>query len=1281
MPNIFALPLSPVANEIGEIVAIPYVPDLPDPHLLLLKANLQGETLSIDLLKQRAADKPSRQASFRFDSPTSEVIVDDAGGLVDSVDHPPIAHAQRRFTGIRTWAGLAAVTSPEAAAGFPILHTGAAMQVTTLNQYYYKPLAAPFFVGDSRRSYYVACQPATTTVMRAIKTPSAASPPLGPSIFSSAALQTTVTLTGAAVSDPSPWIRAKARTLSYASAAAVESMAEPPLARTMLSPALAQIIDARISLGMEPVTVSTVSTTFTPFFHPFVGDFTTALNKYGLDGLFSLEIQGLTLADRQPFKARYAPDPERVTNADLVEAVDFSAGSPFGVHNTELFLHLPLMLQAIQVQNGRPDLGLAWGSRVLDLLGAETDPADAWKYLPFRQDRHTPSFGELLDALSGPADDPRRGEALAQIEASQLYPFQPFRIARLRPDAMKKYAFLQVFNARFELADQHFARYTPEDVSIALMHYLVLEAALGPRPEVLPAQMVPDKTYAELRPHLDAAGDAVLTVESKLGALAAMTAPVASPAAQSTRLRLTATRYFGLSPNAKLLELWDKVADRLHKIRNGLTIDGVRRPLPVFGPRIDPGMLVQAAAAGTDLSSAAAAAGGVLRPSRRFPTLLRMARERIERLNAINAALLSTLKEKDAEKLAAMRTRHEGEMMVFIGESRQLQVEEAQRALPTLRAQRDAAMIRWRNFRQQLGFDDLAEPKTNMDTGEVEETGQREATRAFRLVEGASGSITLTTPTDPTGTTLASARLEIQAGRILDREREELLMSFGAAAAQGLSAHLEAVAGLLKVIPMFEAAVKPLGLGAAVAIGGPTIAAISEAAAKEASGVASLFGFLSTAAGRQATFLWRERDFALQLNLAAADALHIDQQIIAAQKTLNVRLKEQQINAEQAERNAQVLEFLKGKFSNEDFYLTMIGQLTALQKQAWTAALDKLNEARTAFAFDFTPGAVPPLPPNLWEAPKGLLSGEALALAAHQLESAYVAADKGRLELTRNFSLKQVNPFALMRLRETGSCQFSLPEALFDLDNPGHLNRRIVSVRLSIPAVAGPYAPVHATLRLVESSVRISANETIAPELPPGAAIIVTSTGRDDSGQFQSGAADDRYGPFEGGGAHSTFQIDLPKEFRQFPYRTMADIIVTLQFRADPGGPPRPAPGAAIDAMQLEAARNGAFQLLSLRYDFPEAWRIYERAPDRPIKIRVNGRHLPYPFRNSQVTSGLVLWAKPDIPVTEEEIRTADSVTVTGGQAVDDIPTWELAFDAAGPEREEAYIFVGYKLA
>src|SRR5690606_27602885 len=161
----------------------------------------------------------------------------------------------------------------------------------------------------------------------------------------------------------------------------------------------------------------------------------------------------------------------------------------------------------------------------------------------------------------------------------------------------------------------------------------------------------------------------------------------------------------------------------------------------------------------------------------------------------------------------------------------------------------------------------------------------------------------------------------------------------------------------------------------------------------------------------------------------------------------------------------------------------------------------------------------------------GLLAGERLALDLRRMEVAQLDHDRRELELTKRVSLRLLNPAALLDLRETGSCEFKVPEVAFDLDHPGHYFRRIKTVSLSIPAVAGPNVSVGAMLTLLEDSTRIDASLT-------GGYVrsdedsrfrddwaetqwIATSRGRDDSGMFELQLRDEKLLPFEGAGAIS----------------------------------------------------------------------------------------------------------------------------------------------------------------
>ena len=81
------------------------------------------------------------------------------------------------------------------------------------------------------------------------------------------------------------------------------------------------------------------------------------------------------------------------------------------------------------------------------------------------------------------------------------------------------------------------------------------------------------------------------------------------------------TLYFCIPRNDKLLGYWDTVADRLFKIRHCMNIDGIVRPLALFDPPIDPGMLVKAAAAGIDIGSIVSGLSQPVGPVGRCPLI------------------------------------------------------------------------------------------------------------------------------------------------------------------------------------------------------------------------------------------------------------------------------------------------------------------------------------------------------------------------------------------------------------------------------------------------------------------------------------------------------------------------------------------------------------------------------------------------------------------------------------------------------------------------------------
>ena len=165
-------------------------------------------------------------------------------------------------------------------------------------------------------------------------------------------------------------------------------------------------------------------------------------------------------------------------------------------------------------------------------------------------------------------------------------------------------------------------------------------------------------------------------------------------------------------------------------------------------------------------------------------------------------------------------------------------------------------------------------------------------------------------------------------------------------------------------------------------------------------------------------------------------------------------------------------------------------------------------------------------------------------------------------------SLRQLNPVALLTLKATGTCQVTIPEWLYDFDCPGHYMRRIKSVALSIPSVVGPYISVNCTLSLLRSSPRKSPLSRDGEYARQGSGddrfvdyigsvqSIVTSGASNDSGLFETNLRDERFLPFEGVGAESTWKLDLPKDSPALDYATISDVILHIRYIARQGVDP-----------------------------------------------------------------------------------------------------------------------------
>jgi hypothetical protein len=428
-----------------------------------------------------------------------------------------------------------------------------------------------------------------------------------------------------------------------------------------------------------------------------------------------------------------------------------------------------------------------------------------------------------------------------------------------------------------------------------------------------------------------------------------------------------------------------------------------------------------------------------------------------------------------------------------------------------------------------------------------------------------------------------------------------------------LSANVcNAVAAALFPFPSVEAHLAFWGLGVhSRLLDGQSLAGVVKIGAEVLQTIAGFEADQAGIAGRTAGYQRRVDDWLLQANLAARELRQIGRQIIASLIAEQVAFHDYTTLKAQVQQAIDVQSFLQAKFTSKVFYDWMQSEISGLYYQYYRFACDIARRAEQTMKRELMRPELDQtqfIQFNYWDAGhQGLLSGEALYLDVKRMEMAYHDNNKRELELTRHVSLRQLDPVALIALRINGSCTIDVPEWLFDRDCPGLYMRRIKSVSVSLPSVVGPYASINCTLSLQRSTVRISpllsngayARDTTQDDIRfvdyfGAGDMIVTSSGSNDSGMFETNLRDDRFLPFEGAGAVSTWTLSLPAQLRPFDYMTISDAILHIRYTAREAGDPLGSQATQeLKAMIATAGQSAQAIVFCLRYDFPTEWAAF----------------------------------------------------------------------------------------
>jgi hypothetical protein len=1021
---------------------------------------------------------------------------------------------------------------------------------------------------------------------------------------------------------------------------------------------------------------------FRTFYHPYVSAFVSELNRNGVDGLLQRAVQlqpekflpnapGANPPPPLEFKDTYGPDVTHpiVDEPYPQEDVDFLDDGAYAQYNWELFFHAPLLIADRLGKNQRYEDARRWFHFIFDPtdLSGGPVPKRFWRTKPFYQREHSDYVREqiqyILKLLAAGAD-PQQESNLTEDEKNDLAlfensvarwakdPFKPHLVARLRTSAYQKTVVMKYLDTLIAWGDQLFRRDTIESINEAAQLYVFAAEILGRRPEdVPPRARVRVHTYNSLEPLLDVLGNASVQMEEFIPP----SAPSVPLATEAPQLTLPGMLYFCVPKNEKLLGYWDTVADRLFKIRHCMNIEGVVRQLPLFEPPIDPALLVKAAAAGVDIGSVLNDVTAAL-PHYRFNVLVQKAGELCGDLKAFGSAVLSALEKRNGEQLSLLRAQHETALLEKVEEVRQQQIEEASQNVAALRASREIPAVRWMHMQRLLGAQSPQVPAE----GQVISIG------------------------DPS----PHAQMQDEEGiKMIPKEQEELDQLGEALEDNERASWAEIIANVVHVIPDFDVATKPFGLGVSVKTGGTAFGMAASALASRWRYDAVDETHQAGRAARLAGFVMRAHDYLLQSNQAGREITQIDQQILAGELRVKLAEKELANHRTQLDNARAVEEQLHDKYTNQELYGWMLGQLATVFFQAYQLAYDLARKAERAFRHELGLKDSNFIQFGYWDSlKKGLLAGERLSQDLKRMEVAYLDQHRREFEITKHVSVGQLDPLALVSLRETGSCTISLPEALFDLDYPGHYMRRIKSVGLTIPCVTGPYTGVSCTLSLLKSSVRHGetllggkkyARDGEDPRFTDSLGAIqsiVTSSGQNDSGLFEPSLRDERYLPFEGAGVISEWRIDLPAPFRQFDYETISDVILHVRFTARAGGGLLAQQAsnelqAALNEIVRTAGQTGLARLFSIRHEFPTAWYQFLNPPGidnvQMLSLPMDGDRFPFIFQGRKLTiSALELFLKVKQEFAESHNESTVKMTLEAG---DTAPT-PTGAEPADPE-------------
>ncbi|SEW52794.1 Tc toxin subunit A-related protein [Chitinophaga arvensicola] len=795
-----------------------------------------------------------------------------------------------------------------------------------------------------------------------------------------------------------------------------------------------------------------------------------------------------------------------------------------------------------------------------------------WQFNPFRN--HT--IASIQSDLQNPV----------QIKVYNDDPFDPDAIARLRIGAYEKNTVMQYIDNLLDWGDMEFTQYTWESITTATMLYVYAYDLLGPRPEDLgPCSSQPSANFADIQAKYGVdIPQFLIDLESTVGNRLDQNTGKSGIAYNDLNV------YFCVPDNSQFMGYWDRVEDRLYKIRHCLNINGIAQPLPLFDAPIDPNLLIKAAAANNGVLGVQYPFQPAV-PYYRFTAMLARAYSITGAVIQLGNTLLTVLQNNDAEALSLLNSSQQIALLNMMTVMKQQQIEEQKNTITSLNEALQSAQYR------QTYYSGLID-------------------------NGLSGN-----------------------------EKAALIISGSVGAPQALAVGISGVALAGYLLPnIFGFADGGMQFGEAINCG-----------AQVSDGIAAMLNQSASILTTVAQFDRRNEDWGLQQQTAAFEVSQMTAQIAAAQSQLSFYQQDLAVHLKSIDQAARVYDFLKTKFTNQELYQWMINRVSSIFYNSYQLAMTTALAVQTTYQYELN-NSDTFITYNYWDSlRKGLLSGEGLQLSLQQMETSYLNHNSRSLEIEKTISLRQTYPQEFLKFiwghnnGEQGVFNFTLSERMFDFDYPGHYCRKIASISISLPAIVGPYQNLNATLTQNSNYVLLKADaqdvtpvnylvyltstdfQGTTPAAPSSSVLrtnwmpgqqIAVSKGVDDSGMFQLNFNDDRYLPYEGTGAVSSWTFKLPPDTNRINFNSISDVIVKIRYTALDGGSSFAAKVKALYKTPAPQYVNLLAKTMEMNQAYADAWyKLFVTPPvdgKQSITFNVTDNYLLTTLRNIKLHAVLV---------------------------------------------------------